>query len=292
MLDLPVDLRIAIERITKTSIHKVNHVGGGSINEARSLTTSSGKLFLKMNQQPDANKMFQAEASGLNIIANTNTIAVPTVRGYNQIGSTSFLLLDFIDPGHRSDHFWEQLGIGLARLHQCTKDDFGLDHHNYIGSLHQSNKYHDNWVQFYIQERLQPQLRLAIDQQLLTIQDNRIFEDLFRELPNLLPKENPSLIHGDLWSGNFLCDTQSLPYLIDPAVYFGSREVDLAMSYLFGGFSPTFYQAYEHFFPLLPGFNKRMELYQLYYLLVHVNLFGMGYVSSVRNIIKTHKKRV
>lgn len=292
MSELSQDLKIDVEKILKSPILATRVVGGGSISEARSIITPSGKFFLKTNHRPDALRMLEAEAMGLEILARPDCIGVPEVYGYGSVPSTSYLILQFIEPGYQSNEFWESLGQRLALVHLNSQDTFGLDHSNFIGNLPQSNQIHKSWVSFYIEERLQPQLDLSINSNLLAKRDADNFEALYQELPNLLPQEKPSLIHGDLWSGNFLCNAHGEPYLIDPAVCFGSREMDLAMSKLFGGFSPQFYHSYHQYFPLQPGFDQRMEIYQLYYLLVHVNLFGLSYVPSVRKIIAPYEKRV
>ena len=195
--------------------------------------------------------------------------------------------MEFIESGLKGNQFWKGFGEALAQLHRHSQDHFGLDHSNFIGALPQANPAHNDWISFYVEARLQPQVRMATDKSLLNRTDLQQFDALYTALPNLIPQEKPSLIHGDLWSGNFLCSQEGVPYLIDPAVCFASREMDLAMSQLFGGFSPIFYQTYQECFPLLPGFENRVELYKLYYLLVHVNLFGESYVGSVRQIIRS-----
>jgi fructosamine-3-kinase len=230
--------------------------------------------------------MFEKEAKGLALLAETKTIHIPKVIAHGQTDDGAFLLLEHIETGYRQDGFWETFGQSLAALHRCTSPQFGLDHPNYIGSLPQQNGRHDRFAAFYIHERLQPQLDMAISSKQLNAKDEKHFNNLYKKLPDLCPQEPPALIHGDLWSGNFLVGADSQPVLIDPSVAYSHRELDLAMSRLFGGFDRSFYRAYEEAYPLAPGFEKRLPVYQLYYLLVHVNLFGGGYVGSVRRIME------
>ncbi len=271
-------------KILGSDIQSSASVSGGDISQAWKLQAEGSTYFLKYNDSSWAEKMFETEAKGLQLLASTNTIKIPSVIGQE----SNFLLLEFINDGFRSIEFWESFGVALANLHRNTNSKFGLDHSNYIGSLTQQNGNHDNFIDFYMNERLQPKLQLAIDSNRLTKTDDKAFQVLYKKLPEICPDEPPALIHGDLWSGNFLADEEGKPVLIDPSVAYSHRELDLAMSRLFGGFDRTFYRAYEEAYPLAPGFEKRLPIYQLYYLLVHVNLFGGGYVGSVRRILKEY----
>nr|WP_162276804.1 fructosamine kinase family protein [Mucilaginibacter pedocola] len=157
-----------------------------------------------------------------------------------------------------------------------------------IGSLHQSNRQHKSWADFYAEERLQPLVKMAVDSRELGKSDIQQFDKLYAKLPELFDLEPPALIHGDLWSGNFLIDIKGIPFLIDPAVYLGHREMDLALTTLFGGFGATFYEAYQQHYPLSPGFQQRIKLWCLYPLLVHVNLFGGGYSNQLRSHLNAY----
>jgi fructosamine-3-kinase len=159
--------------------------------------------------------------------------------------------------------------------------EFGWSSPNYIGSLPQSNKVTNSWASFYQEERLQPQLQLALDKKWLAQEDVPSTSLMMEKLQQLLPAAKPSLLHGDLWGGNYLISASGIPYLIDPAVYYGHQEVDLAMTRLFGGFDTSFYDAYNELLPPNDGWQDRTGLYQLYYLLVHLNLFGSSYLNSV-----------
>ena len=188
--------------------------------------------------------------------------------------------------GTKTRRFWSLFGEQLARLHHVSAPTFGLDHDNYIGSLPQKNTHSPVWSNFFIQQRLEPQVRLAGEKGLLSPSAIRQFEQLYQVLPELFPPEVPSLLHGDLWSGNFLCDEKGNPVLIDPAVYFGHRSMDLAMTTLFGGFGQPFYEAYHYHFPLPANYRQQWEIANLYPLLVHLNLFGESYTGSILHTIQ------
>jgi protein-ribulosamine 3-kinase len=261
-------------------------VGGGSINQGGKLSTSVGTFFLKWNDAHTLPGMFAAEAKGLSLLRDTRTLYIPDVVASGEDSSDQFLLLEYLEPAHRPKDYWERAGQELAQLHATTGPSFGLDLANYIGSLPQANTLHDSWIQFFIRQRLQPQLTRARQAGLADTALVNQFETLYTRLPDLLPEEKPSLLHGDLWSGNIMAAQQGIPCLIDPAVYFGHREVDLAMTTLFGGFEPAFLEAYLEAWPLLPGYRDRFNLYNLYPLLVHVNLFGKSYLSQINSVLR------
>lgn len=230
--------------------------------------------------------MFQSEAAGLKLLSDSKAIKIPEVIFYDQAENVAFLLLEFIERGHPTANFWKEFGFQLADLHRVSNSCFGLNINNYIGSLPQQNNPADTWVDFFINDRLRPQINLAIKNSAIDSDTLSKFEKLHLKLPEIFPEEPPSLIHGDLWNGNFLADTKGQPVLIDPSVCFAQREMDLAMSQLFGGFDQLFYEAYFAAFPIQKHFDQRVEIYQLYYLMVHVNLFGGGYLNAVNSILK------
>ncbi len=271
---------------TPVQINSAFAVGGGSINSAYGLETNVGKFFVKLNSASRYPKMFEKEALGLKTLSDAGELPVPEVVGFDENRVDAFLVLKFIETGAPSDRFWEAFGHALARMHGHTADKFGLGHDNYIGSLSQSNTFHETWPEFFIEERLKPQIRLAIDGRLLMDSDVKAFDNFFNRLSEIFPEELPALLHGDLWSGNFMTNEAGEAVLIDPAVYFGHREMDLGMSQLFGGFHRRFYSAYNEISSLEHGWEKRLDYCNLYPLLVHVNLFGGGYVDSVRQIIR------
>ena len=261
-------------------------VGGGSINMAYAVETGTGRFFVKLNSSARYPQMFEKEALGLSALANAGELPVPEVIGFDENHEQAFLVLKFIEAGVPSSGFWEDFGRGLARLHGHTADKFGFEHDNYIGSLPQSNTFHDTWTEFFIRERLMPQISRAFNSGLLTQSDRKAFERFFHRLDTIFPNEPPALLHGDLWSGNFMVNRSGKAVLIDPAVYYGHREMDLGMSQLFGGFHRRFYDAYHEEKPLKPGWEKRLDYCNLYPLLVHVNLFGGNYTYDVRRILK------
>lgn len=279
-------LQESIEKNLNAKLTATQLVGGGSINQTQKIQTTQGHFFIKYNSIPTALDMFQKEAKGLELLRSSYTYKIPKVIVIDEIEGIAYLILEFIEEGEGDTDVSEHLGIALAELHQQTALQFGLDHDNYIGKLTQSNTYWDAWADFYREERLLPQMLMARNSGRMTEKDVQYLENLCAELPNLCPVEHPALIHGDLWAGNYMVNYDGQPVLIDPAVSYGHREMDLAMSRLFGGFDATFYQAYEEVFPLEDGFEERLDIYQLYYLLVHVNLFGGAYVNSVQGILR------
>ncbi len=281
-------LQLRLEALIGEKIAKVAPVSGGDISEAFCLTgLSRRKWFLKTNTALAAALMFRREAQGLALLGAAGVIQTPRVYGHGEDAEgNAFLLLSFVEEGPRSALFWERFGHQLAALHCQTSAFFGFAHDNFIGRLPQSNRRHPSWPEFYAEERLLPQMRLARQQGFLDRTAERQLNRLCQQLGALCPAEPPALTHGDLWSGNFLCNTCGEPVLIDPAAAYTHREMDLAMSRLFGGFDARFYAAYEEAWPLAPGFAERIGIYQLYYLLVHVNLFGSSYEGDVRRILK------
>jgi fructosamine-3-kinase len=275
------DLVSELERALGSSVKGFSRVSGGDINDAYRVSLASGEdVFVKTHPNAPAS-MFEAEAAGLKWLAEVKALKLPEV-----IAVGKFLALRWLEPGRKSRHFDEQLGHGLASLHRFDCSSFGFDSANFIGRLTQSNRPWPSFVEFYREERLRPQATLAVRSQ-------RIDNSFYREIDRLLDRLGvvidsnppPSRLHGDLWCGNLLVGPDGEPWLIDPAAYAGDREVDLAMMRLFGGFSERVFQSYEETFPLLPGHRERSELYQLYPLLVHVNLFGGSYVSQARRIV-------
>lgn len=286
MGDLPSYILEECQKIAGTEIFAASPLSGGDINQAYQLSTPKGKFFLKANTAAFAGDMFRAEAAGLSVLGATAVIKTPAVIGQGTKPGGSFLLLEFVETGVRPMGFWEDFGARLANLHRCTSPIFGLAHDNFIGTLCQRNCAHTNWASFYAEERLLPQLELAVAKSRLQAADIQSFEQFFKCLPELCPTEPPSLVHGDLWSGNFLCDATGNPVIFDPAISYSHREMDLAMTRLFGGFDRAFYGGYEAAWPLAPGFEQRLPAYQLYYLLVHVNLFGGSYTGQVRSALR------
>jgi fructosamine-3-kinase len=257
-------------------------LSGGDINRAARMTLADGRVvFVKSNAEA-APTMFAAEARGLAWLGQAQALRVPSVLHVAE----GFLVLEFLESGRRRPDFDEQLGRGLAALHRFGASGFGLDHDNFIGRLPQTNTAAGTWPDFYRERRLEPQLRLARQAGLCSPSLARDFERLFAVLDDRVgPAEPPARLHGDLWGGNLMVDPAGAPCLIDPAVYGGHREVDLAMMRLFGGFGPKVFSAYEEAWPLAPGYEERVPLYQLFFLMVHVNLFGRSYLAQAEHAL-------
>lgn len=259
---------------------------GGCINNGGKFTTTTGTYFLKWNSATAFPKMFQAEAQGLNRLSAASVVRIPKVFSYGEAGENQFLLIEFIDQARASGSYWKILAQQLAALHRISQELYGLDFDNFIGSLPQPNQHYAGWVDFFIDQRLRPQLALALKSGKISSEVEHDFDRLFDKLPDLLLEEKPALVHGDLWSGNVMTDEFGNPCLIDPAVYFGNREIEIAFTQLFGGFPREFYEEYYRVFPLQPSYESRFNLYNLYPLLVHVNLFGGGYFNQLVSILK------
>ena len=275
--------RAAIERALGARVVRSEPVSGGDINEAHRLTTSAGlSVFAKLNPQAPPG-LFEAEAHGLAWLAEAGA-PVPRVLGVGA-ASAPFLLLEWAEPGARRRDFDERLGRGIAALHRAGAPCFGLERDNFIGLLPQDNRAAASWAVFYGERRLRPLLALAEQRGLADGTLLGAGERLIARLDELVgPPEPPARLHGDLWGGN-VCSSSGLPLLIDPAAYGGQREIDLAMMRLFGGFSERVFSAYAESSPLADGASERVALYQLYPLLVHLCLFGSGYLGQVRRAL-------
>jgi protein-ribulosamine 3-kinase len=288
MNNIPSEVEQACRRILGdlVKLHDFSTIAGGCINNGGRLKTSSGDFFLKWNDAKKYPSMFDAESKGLRLLKQHSSIYIPAVIGCFEESSYQGIVLEFIESKTKSGSYWSDLGGHLAMLHKNSNGYFGLDHANYIGSLQQFNEGSSSWTTFFIEQRLDVQIKLAINSSHFDGSILKLFENLYKRLPSIFPEEKPALLHGDLWSGNVITTETGNPCLIDPAVYFGQREAELSFTQLFGGFADEFYESYEDSFPLAPGFDQRADIYNLYPLLVHVNLFGGGYIHQVRSILK------
>ena len=278
-------------------IRKATPLGGGSpengVNNAARLDTDNGPLFLKVNAKapPD---MFEREAEGLTALAtaiatmNRRTgwrgpaLGVPRAL----LAGPGYILQEFLESGPKHDRYWEVLGMQLALMHQTTSDRFGFVNDNYIGRTPQINTWEANGYRFFADQRLLYQADLARRNKKLDAATYDSLLDLFAKLASLIPPQSACLIHGDLWSGNLHTGPDGEPVLIDPAAHYGWAEADLAMLTLFGSPPDSFFHAYDSVSPLQPGYRERFDLYNLYHLLNHLNLFGENYASSVRTIVE------
>ncbi|HEX2204084.1 MAG TPA: fructosamine kinase family protein [Longimicrobium sp.] len=289
---IPPSVRRAVEREIGPVV-EARPVGGGCINEALRVTTARGACFVKHNAAAPP-EMFAAEADGLRALrdAAPEEIRVPEVLAMGGEGTADdpvWIALEWLEPGARRRDFGERLGRGLAALHRARSGGWGWERTNFIGSLPQENGGAATWAEFWRDRRIAPQLRRAREGGRLPGKEAE-WERLIARLPDLLAAaedDGPSLLHGDLWGGN-VASASGDPALIDPAVYRGHREADLAMAELFGGFDAAFHAAYREAWPLRPGYDEaRRAIYQLYYLLVHVSLFGGGYVAQTAGVLRT-----
>ncbi|MCW3119136.1 MAG: Fructosamine/Ketosamine-3-kinase [Chitinophagaceae bacterium] len=262
-------------------------IGGGSINDTYKLNANKGQtFFVKTNSAARFPALLEKEKNGLEFIAKQKTIRVPEIISYYVTGEQQFLILEWIEEGVQTPSFWKAFGEQLAKLHKTTNTSFGYCEDNYMGALFQSNVFSANWVHFFIHCRLQPQIHLATDNGLLEQKHISSFENLYKKLGQIFNEENPSLLHGDLWRGNFMCTASGQPVLIDPAVYFGHRNMDLGMTTLFGGFEKSFYESYHYHFPLPGNYQDQWNVCNLYPLLIHLNLFGSSYLQDIEAILK------
>ncbi len=256
-------------------------LSGGDINEVYLLTTNNRKVVVKLNKAARFPKMFEAEAMGLQKLKNTNTFKIPKVLHFGVLKDVSFLILEYIAATQPAANFWEVFGRKLAILHQHTESYFGFEENNYIGSLPQYNQSCESASEFYITQRLEPQFSLASQKGFSFSGINTFCKNISNEIPN----EPSSFIHGDLWGGNYMIDKNGMPCLIDPAVAYAPREMDIAMMHLFGGFKSKLFEVYNEVFPMQKEWKERISIFQLYYLLAHLNLFGSSYYSRTKNII-------
>ena len=285
------DVRAAVESALGSAIDGHRRLGGGDINDAFEIRLADGRrLFMKTNSHREP-RMFPTEARGLAWLSEVGAVRVPSVVAVSGSAGEGpdYLVLELIESAPRRPGFDEELGRGLAALHAAEPNRFGLDHDNFVGRLPQANEPAGDWPTFYRERRLEPLLVRAADRGLIDSRTRRDFDRLFDRLPERCgPPEPPARLHGDLWGGNLHVDDRGAPALIDPAVYGGHREIDLAMMRLFGGFGAACFDAYDEAFPCAPGHAERIDLYQLYPLLVHVNLFGGSYVGAVRSALSRY----
>ena len=264
-------------------------IGGGCINQTSMITGEDGREYFIKKNQSSFLPFFEAEAQALTEISKTETARVPGVIAHGMDNRQAFLVLEYIEEGRNSSNGQVNLGTQLARLHRVSQPYFGWSTDNCIGATPQPNPRSDNWPAFYRDHRLAHQFDLAANK-------GRKFEGAQKLLDSIESffspyTPHPSLLHGDLWGGNAGYDIEGEPFIFDPASYYGDREADLAFTYMFGGFSSAFYDAYEKEYPVDSGFRQRRTLYNLYHELNHFNLFGGGYAnsaqSSINELLKT-----
>ncbi|WP_114791387.1 fructosamine kinase family protein [Niabella yanshanensis] len=268
--------------ITPKSIIQLN---GGDINKAYAVTTATQRYFLKINTALLYPAMFIREANGLHILKNHSQLKVPEVIETGVLNDYQFLLLEWIEEDKATIPLLYQFGEKIAEMHLNSQPDYGLKDDNYIGSLPQINTLTSNWPEFYANCRLLPLVKLLRDKHLLSSGDVAKANQFCASIKNIFPEEKPALLHGDLWSGNYLRTASGSIAIFDPAVYYGHREMDIAMTKLFGGFPDEFYIGYNDRYPLEKGWHNRLAYAQLYPLLAHAVLFEQPYINRVRTIL-------
>jgi fructosamine-3-kinase len=282
---IPVDVEQWLAEQDHGEVTHSEPAHGGCINHGVHLhTRSGGRFFLKVN--PSAPQgMFACEAEGLQALRAASALRVPQTC----LVGAAFLLMEDLQPARRSPDYWTQFGHLLALQHQQVQVNFGFTSDNYLGSTPQPNSWEADGFTFFAEQRLLYQGRLAVQNQFFRAPQMRQLERLCSRLRDLIPAQPASLLHGDLWSGNALSDATGNPAVIDPAVYYGWAEAELGMTALFGGFPTQFYQAYQETRLLQPGWENRLEIYNLYHLLNHLNLFGMSYLADVSDILNRYE---
>jgi len=267
-------------------------VKGGSINEAYQLITSAGVFFLKKNHAIKFPKMFEKEAEGLQLLKENCSLRIPEVILAAEIGNEALLVMEFIEGKSVDENEDKQLhsalGKGLADLHKSSHEWYGLNHDNFMGSLIQENRFRETMSNFWINNRLKPQIKIAYDGGKFSKNDLQDMERIYEKVDEIIPQEASALIHGDLWSGNIMFSKDGKPCIYDPAISYSHREVDLAMSNMFNALDPAFYDAYNEAFPLEANWKERIDFWNLYPFLIHVNLFGASYLSTCRSIIRAY----
>lgn len=275
-----------IEELLGEEITKISSLGGGCIGNSALISTKNTQYFVK-TYPGNNNRVIECEANGLNELSQSKAVRIPQVR----ICNSGYLILEYIQTGTRCKNFMEIFGAALAGLHKTTAEKFGFYEDNFIGATVQKNTPGvEDWTEFYWENRLLYQLRLCEKNGYATNELKILFAKLDNNLTKILEgsENTASLIHGDLWGGNYLVDESGLPVLIDPAVYYGNREAELAMTMLFGGFDERFYHSYNETYPLPEGWKYRIDIYKLYHIINHLNLFGTGYYSQAVSLIKKY----
>lgn len=278
-----------LEEILKDKVISSSSIGGGCIADSKKIKTESGKEYFVKSYSGTGISILRNEANGLRELEKTGAIKIPHVVFYDD----EILILEFIKTGNRKKNFSEIFGKQFAEMHKYTSDKFGFYENNFIGSNPQINlPQKNNWIEFYWENRLLYQYKLAEKKGYVSSEFKNSFIKFEKQVPKILngSEEKPCLLHGDLWSGNFMIGENGEPVLIDPAVYYGYREADLGMTKLFGGFDSTFYKSYNETNPLPEGWEYRLDIYKLYHVMNHLNLFGAGYLPQTISIINLYLK--
>jgi len=280
-----------IEPLFGAKVETFFAISGGSINQTHVLNLTNGqRVFMKQNPSPPTD-FFLSETRGLKLLSQVkNGPRIPKPLAVQSVSRPTFILLEYIESSSEDENFAEKLALSLAELHRMSQEHYGLDHDNYIGSTPQKNALEKDGIVFFRDQRIDFQRQLARRSGLLPVTIDKEIDSLCDELGKFLniSGEKPALLHGDLWSGNYFPDSEGKPCVFDPAVYYGLREADLAMTELFGRLPQKFYDVYQEVFPMNSGYEERKDLFNLYHVLNHLNIFGSSYLSSVQQIVKRY----
>ena len=282
-----ISAQISAATHTSFQVKESRSIGGGCINQAYRISDGSQHFFVKLNASGSLD-MFAAESAGLEEIRQSAAIRVPQPICYGCNDEIAWLVLEYLNLNQNSRGKSSDLGEQLAAMHRVTSPQYGWYRDNTIGQTPQINSQSSNWIAFWRTQRLEYQFKLAQRNGFAGKLQNlgeQLLSDLDKFFPNVSP--SPSLLHGDLWGGNYAYDDKGNPVLFDPAVYYGDRETDIAMTELFGGFPADFYSAYRYNYPLDSGYNIRKQVYNLYHILNHLNLFGGSYRHQAEHTINT-----
>ena len=281
---IPEIKEILFKELNETT-SEIEPLSGGDINLVYRCKLESQTVVIKINDKDLFPEMFKKEELGLKLLSKSSFL-VPEVFSVGQNNQNAYIIIEYIKGGDPLN--WELFGRNLAFLHNIHDPSFGLDHDNYIGSLKQTNTFKDSWTDFYLENRILHLMEMAVDKGLMNYESSKKIESINKKIDSIIPQKKPSLLHGDLWSGNLISDPKGNPALIDPAVYFGHPDVDWAMLHLFGSPPNRAIEAYNEVIPLGSNWKERLEIHQLYPLLVHLILFGKGYYESVMKIVKKY----
>ncbi len=266
-------------------VKNISPLSGGDINDVYKIKTQKNTYVLKVNEESDFPMMFVHEKQALISLGGTGVKTPQVIHTFEDSGK-QFLVLEFIEEENINADFWRNFALDLTKIHSESMSYFGLEYNNYIGSLRQDNSPEDSWEDFFIRKRIQPLTKQAYDLDLLNSDHIKRFENLFSSLKDILPKEKSSLLHGDLWYGNLMCTKDQTPVFIDPAIYYGNREMDIAMTRMFGGFDNSFIHDYNDLLPMENNWEERIQIHNLYPNLVHLQLFGKSYLSGIERVIR------
>jgi fructosamine-3-kinase len=261
---------------------------GGDISQTYIIYTNKGKYFIKVNAAMFGLDFFEKEARGLATLANAGSLKVPRPLFDGKFHQQIYVVMEYLEKGTPAADFWPDFGRSIAGIHRHTRDQYGLEYDNYIGKLRQHNENRPSWHEFYSSQRIMPLVYKAEKNKMLPSDTVCHAEQMCAKLYSLIPEEQPALLHGDLWKGNFMVYKTGKAAIFDPSVFYGHREFDLAIARLFGGYDEAFYQAYNETYPLMPGHIERLDIFQLYHLLAHLLLFGGHYREDVMNILKKY----